>query len=164
MNWEALGAIGEIAGAAAVVASLAYVAVQVRHNNQLLKRAATADAVSSFRAWSANLLASPELTLVYQKGCEGMGNLDSLGRVQFAILAFNRLKTLEDLHYQYIKGAMDPDVWSGWESLSRGYVTSPGYQEYWADRHSVFSPQFQDWVDSLSAEDGFRRLQDFAEG
>ena len=164
MNWEALGAIGEAAGAVAVVVSLVYVAVQVRHNNQLRRRAATADAVSSFREWSAHLLASPELTRVYQKGCEGMGNLDSFGRVQFAILAFNRLKTLEDLHYQYIKGAMDPDVWSGWESLSRGYVTSPGYQEYLADRHSLFSPQFQDWIDSLSAIDGFRRLQDFAEG
>jgi len=30
-NWEAIGAIGEILGAAAVVATLAYLAIQVRH-------------------------------------------------------------------------------------------------------------------------------------
>ena len=31
MNWEAIGAVGEILGAAAVVATLAYLAIQVRH-------------------------------------------------------------------------------------------------------------------------------------
>ena len=31
MNWEAIGAIGEIVGAVAVVLTLAYLAIQVRH-------------------------------------------------------------------------------------------------------------------------------------
>jgi hypothetical protein len=34
MNWEAIGAIGEIVGATAVVASLLYLAVQMRRNAQ----------------------------------------------------------------------------------------------------------------------------------
>ncbi len=34
MNWEAIGAIGEILGAIAVVATLAYLAVQVRQNSR----------------------------------------------------------------------------------------------------------------------------------
>ena len=37
MNWEAIGAIGEVIGALAVVASLIYLAGQVRHNNQLAR-------------------------------------------------------------------------------------------------------------------------------
>jgi len=36
MNWEAIGAIGEIAGALAVVASLIYLATQIRQSNKLL--------------------------------------------------------------------------------------------------------------------------------
>lgn len=31
MNWDAIGAVGEILGAAAVVATLAYLAIQIRH-------------------------------------------------------------------------------------------------------------------------------------
>jgi hypothetical protein len=31
LNWDAIGAIGEILGAAAVVATLAYLAIQIRH-------------------------------------------------------------------------------------------------------------------------------------
>ena len=36
MNWEALGAIGEIVGAVAVIATLAYLAVQIRQNSLAL--------------------------------------------------------------------------------------------------------------------------------
>ena len=32
MNWDAIGAIGEIVGAIAVVATLAYLAIQTRHS------------------------------------------------------------------------------------------------------------------------------------
>jgi len=43
MNWDAISAIGEILGAIAVVATLGYLAVQIRQNT-------TALSVSSFHA------------------------------------------------------------------------------------------------------------------
>ena len=36
MNWEAMGAIGEVVGAIAVVLTLAYLAIQVRQNSNAL--------------------------------------------------------------------------------------------------------------------------------
>ena len=36
MNWEALGAIGELLGAIGVIATLGYLAFQIRQNNKLL--------------------------------------------------------------------------------------------------------------------------------
>ena len=39
MNWEALGAIGEIVGALAVVLTLGYVAVQIRQYTRSVKSA-----------------------------------------------------------------------------------------------------------------------------
>mgnify|MGYP003300637055 CR=1 FL=1 len=36
MNWEAMGAIGEVVGAIAVVLTLAYLAIQVRQNSNPL--------------------------------------------------------------------------------------------------------------------------------
>ena len=38
MNWEAIGAIGEIVGAAAVVFSLTYLALQLRANTRTMRR------------------------------------------------------------------------------------------------------------------------------
>jgi hypothetical protein len=37
MNWEALGAIGEIVGTVAVVVTLGYLAVQIRQNTRTMR-------------------------------------------------------------------------------------------------------------------------------
>jgi len=40
MNWDAIGAVGEILGALAVVATLAYLAIQMKQNSASLRIAA----------------------------------------------------------------------------------------------------------------------------
>jgi hypothetical protein len=52
MNWEAIGAVGEIVGAVAVVATLLYLASQTRHTRTAVESSAnigTAEAHSRFR-------------------------------------------------------------------------------------------------------------------
>ena len=48
MNWEALGALGEIISAAAVLATLMYLAAQVRKSNELSRFNATKEIVNQF--------------------------------------------------------------------------------------------------------------------
>ena len=38
MNWEAIGAVGELVGGVAVIATLIYLAIQVKHSKALLER------------------------------------------------------------------------------------------------------------------------------
>jgi hypothetical protein len=55
MNWDAIGALGEIIGAAAVVASLVYLALQMKQNSSLTKaelNQSGLDAFSRFRQFS----------------------------------------------------------------------------------------------------------------
>ena len=47
MNWEALGAIGEIVGAVAVVLSLIFLATQIRQNTRSSRTASYQAAVTS---------------------------------------------------------------------------------------------------------------------
>jgi len=37
MNWDAIGAVGEVSGAIAVVATLGYLAVQIRQNTSAVR-------------------------------------------------------------------------------------------------------------------------------
>ena len=39
INWEAIGAVGEIAGAIAVIATIFYLSLQIRQNSRSLDRA-----------------------------------------------------------------------------------------------------------------------------
>ena len=149
MNWTAIGAVGEVLGAVAVVLTLVYVAAQVRHNTTALNRAASADAIAGIRHWNQTLIDDPTMVRIFGQGVEDMNGLDEDGRARFAVLIFNWLKTFEDMHYQFSKGAMEPEVWQGWERLGGIYFTRQGIRQYWGERRQVFSPAFQVWMDRL---------------
>ena len=50
MNWEAIGAVGEVAGAAGVIATLGYLALQIRANTSWQKRQGFRDALTNLIA------------------------------------------------------------------------------------------------------------------
>jgi hypothetical protein len=61
MNWEAMGAIGEIVSAVGVIATLGYLALQVRQNSNVT-RSATRQAISSVQAdLGLRMAESPDL-------------------------------------------------------------------------------------------------------
>jgi len=93
MSWEALGAIGEIVGAAGVILTLAYLAVQVRQNSRLLERSTeatrvTADAamVGNFNEWRETVIANPEVGDLFVRGMEDPAGLTPAERLRFNYL------------------------------------------------------------------------------
>jgi len=56
MEWDAVGAIGEIVGAIAVVATLLYLAGQIRTAQVAGASAATYSAIESFSRWRSSIL------------------------------------------------------------------------------------------------------------
>ena len=90
MNWEAIGAIGEIVGAVAVLGTLYYLAAQIRTQNQQLEksndhaRAQTSVHIND-QALSVfdTLMRDKEFVRIY---CKGINNqpLDELEAIQFS--------------------------------------------------------------------------------
>ena len=159
MDWIAVSAIAEIVGAIAVVLTLIYLAYQVRNNTKMAQRASTAEAVAAIRTFNDSLVDNPEVGELFQRGVNlGMGNLTDEERVPFAIVMFNLLKTCEHLHYQHAVGAMDPDVWEGWDHMIRGYLTAPGSQEWYQERRLGFSSNFRNYLDNSVPDEEFKLL------
>lgn len=157
MNWVAVGAIGELLGAVAVVVSLAYLAAQIVQNTRAVRASTTDTAVRGLRDWIRPLIQDAELSLIFRRGIEDWHTLDYDGKARFFHMMLGFMKTLENLHFQYEKGALDPDMWSGWEYLMTGYIQSPGGQEYWLHRKKAFSGSFQRYVDALPRNESFER-------
>jgi hypothetical protein len=75
VNWDAIGAIGEVVGAVGVIATLGYLAVQIRQNNMHLAENAKISKVAALEA-NANssnrfrelLLTNPDLSELYERG------------------------------------------------------------------------------------------------
>ncbi len=75
MNWEAIGAVGEVLGAVGVIVTLVYLAVQIRQNSTLLKQNTRAHATDTYRAnvdgvmnLQALLAQDEALGLIWKKG------------------------------------------------------------------------------------------------
>ena len=159
MDWIAVSAIAEIVGASAVVFTLIYLAYQVRNNTRMAQRASTAEAVSAIMAFNDSLVDNPKVGELFQRGVNlGLENLTDEERVPFTIVMFNLLKTCEHLHYQHAVGAMDPDVWEGWDHIIRGYLTAPGSQEWYQERRLAFSSNFRNYLDNSAPDEGFKLL------
>lgn len=72
MNWDALGAIGEVVGAAAVVATLVFLAIQVRHStrsmdesNRLQRTAAIDRHTDSMSRWRGTIAENADIARIW---------------------------------------------------------------------------------------------------
>ena len=59
------------------------------------------------------------------------------------------LKAFETIHFHYVYGLMDEELWGGWQGLLRHYVAAPGIAHYWKLRPEVFSERFRKFVNAL---------------
>ena len=83
---EALGNLGDFIGGIAVVATLLYLAVQIRQNTRLLKANALASASAAKVSFNHLLGSDPDAARVFQVGLEDFSSLTDDERRQFVIL------------------------------------------------------------------------------
>ena len=80
MNWDAIGAIGEVCGAAAVVITLVFLIAEMRQSRRVAE-AASVDLLSDgWNKLNSILMADAELTTIF---FEGMNNPEALTEEQF---------------------------------------------------------------------------------
>lgn len=147
MDWNAIGAVGEMLGALGVIVTLIYLAREIRQNTTATRLSTSQSVAAAAREWNEPLLLDAELAWTFQQGTEDPSRLSAKERARFIELCFSLLRMFEDIHYQYNNGALDPEVWRGYEKLYAAYAKAPGFQEYWQARRETFRPEFQAYID-----------------
>ncbi|MDP2530351.1 MAG: hypothetical protein Q8W51_11525 [Candidatus Palauibacterales bacterium] len=150
MNWIAVGAIGQLVAAGAVVLSLLYLAGQIRHGSRVARVTGGEVLAANLRGFSQPLARDAELNRIWNIGIEGGGELSPSESSRFLHLATQFGKLIESAHLYHASGIMDDGTWAGWHAAARHYFTAPGWKEYWAKRADLYSPAFRAFVDGLS--------------
>jgi hypothetical protein len=151
MNWEAINAIAQLISSLGVVVSLCYLAVQVHRSTRIAKLAAQDAATTALREVTSPFAENPEVGRLWGKGLEDLETLTPEEKARFFHVAFQFLKAMETIHFHYLYGLMEEQVWRGWRNLYVHYLASPGLIYYWKLRHNLFSDRFQEFVVSLEA-------------
>ena len=148
MNWEALGAIGEIVGAVAVVVTLGYLAVQIRQNTLMMKATIRQDlcaaAQEGIHKWAEN-------SEVMVKKL-GDGDLDPAESFRASQMVRAMFRGYENYVYQLGLGLFEASEWEGIRETFRATLSSASVQRQWRRTRSEYSQALQDVVDRLLAE------------
>ena len=146
MNWDAMGALGEVIGAIAVVVTLVYLAAQIRQNNRLLssgsRQALVANDVTSL---SANIH-FPEVFARYVSR-EPLSPEDQL-RLSFMFALDLRNREFE--YFQYVNGLLDEETWMSYRQVILINHSSKLGRKWWDQiGRSFVDPKFAEQVDDL---------------
>lgn len=83
MNWDAIGAVGEVLGAVAVVGTLGYLALQIRQNTERERLSQEFVSNQYFNELRVLVASDPELAEIEMKGVSDLSWLTDLERRRF---------------------------------------------------------------------------------
>ena len=142
MNWEAIGSIGEVVGAAAVFISLLYLALQIRGSRQSDQIATSARAASDVNSWIGQLVRDETLHDLYRRGLTDYDSLSGKEKGRYALLLFQLLRFTETAWLNMRMGAVDPGYWEGVETTVVSVFRTTGGERFLAKNSHYFSADF----------------------
>src|SRR2546427_3625434 len=149
MNWEAVNALSQLVSSIAVVFSVLYLGIQVHRSTRVAKLATQDAAATALRDVTKPFMENAELERIWRVGLEDLSALSVEDRARFFHATYQFLKAFETIHFHYVYGSMDKQLWEGWQGLLRHYIAAPGMAQYWNLRPEVFSERFRNFVNSL---------------
>jgi hypothetical protein len=153
---QLLGNYGEFIGAIAVVVTLGYLAVQVRHsreateaNTKSLKAAAR---IESGRYWSEETIRmalSPDMATIVATGFEDASRLDDGDRERLIAWYLQHMLMKDALYQQHVDGVLPDDVWEAHEKVTVGLLNNVSFVRVWDAGHIPVTHDFYAYVEDL---------------
>jgi hypothetical protein len=163
LTWDAIGAIGDFVGGIAVVASLIYLAIQVRHgarvtaqNAKEQRAAARESLLDAIFRWSA-LVSDGELSRIYLKGCEDLPSLSGDERFRFGLLIQQFILAHNRLFERATEGTSPLPAVLAVQAVCR-LLERPGARQWWERNAEQFSPEFRSAVSAEPARSNHKAL------
>ncbi len=144
MNWDAIGAIGEILGAIAVLVTLIYLAGQVRQAKHQLNLNGIQARANHARDQLMPIAADPSLAAIMLKaGHPPYGNfgLDSIEAHRFGAWCHAWMQNEQGNHYLLPENAHD--------NLLRVWLAIPAYAEFWEKNKGIYDEEFVERMETL---------------
>jgi len=147
MNWDAIGAIGEVAGALAVVITLVVLIVQLRQNTTEV-RASTIQSLHelSIQVFGESMISDvPVLLAKAQSGEE----FTAAERQRYIMFLRRNLQLFELVFMQYGQGRLSQEVMDAYNKRMRSHLDFAHWDELWPAIKPLMTVAFQQHIDGL---------------
>jgi hypothetical protein len=152
MTLQELANMGEILGAAGVIASLLFVGWQVKVNTRTNRMRMHEQITQTYLSFLNAVLSDPDTFAAGLRSSEkDFADLSNKQKLFFFGSMLGLFKHYELMFVQHDQGVMDDETWDAWNEHIRMYFHQPGAQSWWSLRKSTFIPRFRDFLESSSA-------------
>ena len=144
-----LASVGSFVSGVAVLASLIFVAVQMRQNTQAV-RAATSQA-ESLIYWQINqiVVTHGDVARLWRCGCADPKSLTDDEWVRYVSFLSSAFRVFEGAQLERRKGLLDKEHWDSLVAVMTDFASQPGVKAFWALRRHRQSMEFQRWFEVL---------------
>jgi hypothetical protein len=166
MNWEEVGAIGQMLGSIAVFITLVYLAVQIQHARQEVQRNLGKVSIDSAQDVLLLLAANPSLSAIYVKGNATLGVppgpltqmlIERAGLTVEEASVFNYLQLAWFQHRVQVIPYLDsmiPAQRISFEKATRGYFGMPLHRMWYEGAKEYLHDDAVRYIDNLLAQPG----------
>jgi hypothetical protein len=148
LDWEAVAAIAEALGAIGVIATLVYLASQIRQSERATL--ASIQHSSIVHGFQLNVaMAGAETAPLILKGSADFKALDPVERLRFGLLFRAAFAWYEDIFSQARTGVGDSEFWDRQRTNLASLLQVPGIRVWWHRDQSFFGHEFRNEVEAL---------------
>ena len=152
MSWDALGAVSEALGAVVVVASVWYLAVQIRKQTEEASMTATRELARDWNEINADLSRDPDLLRLYRIAITDLESLEDDDRLRAGFLV-NRIFRRFEQHYLHLaRATVESSYVESVNGRMREMLSFPGIQLWWERNRGAYENGFKAHVETLMAE------------
>ncbi len=145
MNWDAVGAIGEVVAASLVVLTLIYLAVQTRQSARATHAATMQSSNDTFVNINLAIVADDELL----KTVAGFVEPQSLeDKAKYHIIMLSTYRARETMYILADAGSTDSRSWERLKPQIRANLKNDYARAWWQKNSDAFTQEFAAYVDS----------------
>ena len=164
MSLETINSIAQIVAAIGVIASLFYLAMQIRQNTKSQRSVVVDSLTGSLIALLGPQSYDPSLMRSFVAAVDDWHGASEEDRTRAVATLFITFKLFENAWFQQRQGTLERQQWEGWDLHIRVYYHRPGVQVWWADRRGMFAAGFRAYVEATKPVTGVSPLSQLIRG
>ena len=147
MNWQAIGAIGEVLGGIAVILTLLYLAAQIRQNTISNRQTALQTISVQNAEWLSLIVNDADVARIFRSGQYDLESLEKEDAVRYGMLMTQFCRVFDTQYHQYLTGALTEDLWTSSARSIAFVMNRSGAKLWWSRFGNQFSDPFQEFME-----------------
>ena len=149
---EHLGNAGEFLAAVATLATLVYLARQIRQSNQIARWEAHRSSVVTFAETAGRIFEDADAARIWRQGLLEPDSLEKVDRVRLHHALSQAVLNFKDVLEAHDLGFYDTPTYVAWEGYTCAVLNTPGGDQWWAENSGSFIDRVREVIDRARPE------------